>query len=121
MQQVVEKLNENANRLGDMGDILNDKISAMLVNVDTLSALYKDERETQQKMYYEAIDKLTKHFKHIIIALILTLALFIGGTIGTVAYILANFDIEFGYTQNVDIGGNGDHVINDGIHYDRTN
>lgn len=119
MEKAVEKLNKNAERLGEMGDELDIKMSAMLVQFDTLVALHKDERVEFEKMHHESMERLTKHFKHIIIALALTLILFIGGVIGTVAYVLNNFDIGVVY-QDTYVGGDGTSTINDGIHYDRT-
>lgn len=119
MEKAVETLSKNAERLGNLGDELDIKTSAMLVEFDTLLALQKDERVEYQRMHHEAMKDLTKHYMRIIIALILTLALFIGGLIGTAAYILANFDIGVVY-QDTSVGGDGEATINDGIHYDRT-
>lgn len=116
MQKAVDKMNENATRLGDLGDELNVKASEMLLQFDTLVQLQKEERVEYQRMHHEAMKDLTKHYMRIIIALILTLILFIGGVIGTVAYFMVNFDVQFGYVQDAYIGGDGTNNINDGLH-----
>lgn len=127
MDNSIDNLNEKAKELENMSNGTNLALSEMRIQFETLAEMQKEERIETQKMHNEAIEKLMErhakdiaHWKHIVIGLIVTLSLFIGGLIGTAAYILTNFDIGVVY-QDVYVGGDGESTINDGIHYDRTN
>lgn len=100
---------------------MTDKANAMAAETrlqfDTLVTIQKEERIEMQKLHNEDMDKLRKHYGRIIIGLIIALALFIGGLFGSVIYVLANYDIVTGNTQDVYVGGDGQSTINDGIHY----
>lgn len=118
----VKNVAKKAETVVNAVDSANLALTEMRLQFDTLSEIQKEERIEYQKMHNESIreimdrhDKDIKHWKHICMALILTLALFIGGIVGAVAYVLHNYD--FAYIEQ----GNGDYnTINDGIHYDKT-
>lgn len=127
MEKAIEQLQNSANELDKISAGTNIALTEMRVQFETLVEMQKEERIEIQKMHNETIEKIENrhakdiaHWKHIVIGLILVIALIFGGIVGTIAYILANFDVEFGYTQSVGIGGDGSHIINDGIHYNRT-
>lgn len=115
---------KKAEEVKNMSDNVNFALGKMMLQYDTLCEIQKDERIEYQKLHNDSIkeimdrhDKDVKHWKHICMALIITLALFIGSIAGGVIYFLSNYDLAFGYTQNAynDVGG--DNIINDGIHF----
>lgn len=113
-----------AKEVKEMSDSANLALTEMRIQFDTLSEIHKEERIEYQRMHNESIreimdrhDKDIKHWKHICMALILTLALFIGSIAGGVIYFLSNYDIAFGYTQDLYIGNDGTNTIHDGIHF----
>lgn len=123
MDNAVERLNESAKKLDEMTDVANLKLTETLLQFDTMVQVQKEERVETARMHNEAIEKIMErhakeiaHWKHIVIALVLTLALFIGGVIGTVGYLLANFDFAFETYQDVSSDNNGTSTIHDGIH-----
>lgn len=104
-------------------DASNVALSEMRLQFDTLAEMQKEERIELAKIHKDEMDsmrqsheKQVKHLKHIIIGLILTLCLIISGIVGSVIYVLANYDIETTY-QYVTVGGDGESNIHDGIHY----
>lgn len=122
----VKNVAEKAEKVKAMSDSANLALTEMRLQFDTIAEIQKEERIEYQKMHNESVkeimdrhEKDIKHWKHICIGLILTLALFIGGLIGTVAYILTNFSFEYvdSFAQDVYVGGDGTSTINDGIHY----
>lgn len=125
MENSIDNLNERAKELENVTSGTNLALSEMRIQFETLAEMQKEERIETQKMHNEAIEKLMErhakdiaHWKHIVIGLIVTLSLFIGGLIGAAAYVLTNFDIAFGtfYQENT-VGGDGESTINDGIHF----
>lgn len=120
----VKNVAKKAETVVNAVDSANLALTEMRLQFDTLSEIQKEERIEYQKMHNESIkeimdrhDKDIKHWKHICMALILTLTLFIGGIAGGVIYFLSNYDIAFGYTQNAYNEVGGDNIINDGIHF----
>lgn len=122
----VKNVAEEAEKVKAMSDSANLALTEMRLQFDTIAEIQKEERIEYQKMHNESVkeimdrhEKDIKHWKHICIGLILTLVLFIGGLIGTVAYILTNFSFEYvdSFAQDVYVGGDGTSTINDGIHY----
>lgn len=128
MDKAVERLNESAKKLDEMTDVANLKLTETLLQFDTMVQAQKEERVETTRMHNEAIEKIMErhakdiaHLKHIIIGLIITICLIIGSLVGAAIYLVSNFEFEFqdGYelNQNIDIGGNGDPQIHDGIHF----
>lgn len=104
-------------------DASNVALSEMRLQFDTLAEMQKEERIELAKIHKDEMDserasheKQIKHLKHIIIGLILTLCLIIGGIIGCCAYVLTSFD-TFTFFQDASIGGDGESNIHDGIHF----
>lgn len=104
-------------------DNANLALTEMRLQFDTMAEIQKEERLEYQKMHNEAMakkdeqhEKEIKHWKHICMALILTIALFIGGLVGTAVYLLTNFEFAYYTEQNVDSNDNSVSTINDGIH-----
>lgn len=79
---------------------------------ETMAELQKDERESIRKHYEAIIQRYTR----IIFGLILALVILIGGIIGSAIYIFTNFDLAFSTYQEMDIGGDGNQNVYDGIH-----
>lgn len=102
-----------AETIRSMTDRANAMAAETRLQFDTLVTMQKDERIEMQKLHNEDMDKLRKHYSRIIIGLILTLAIFIGGLFGAVIYFLANYEISTTTFQEVYDEG----TINDGIHY----
>ena len=99
-------------KIAEMTDKANSMMAETRLQFDTLIEMQKDERIEMQKMFHEQLDKTRKHYGRIIISLVLTLVILIGGIVGTIGYILANFDIiGTTYQETYDSS-----VINDGIH-----
>lgn len=107
-------------------DNANLALTEMRLQFDTMAEIQKEERLEYQKMHNEAMakkdeqhEKEIKHWKHICMALILAIALFIGSIFGAVAYFLSNYNIAYvdEFVQDVNVGGDGTSTINDGIHY----
>lgn len=125
MSNVVDNLNEKAEKLSDIVGSTDLALAEMRLQFETMMEMQKEERLVLQKMHNEETAKLQdshakeiKHWKHVVIGLILTLCLVIGGVVGTVAYFLTNFDFAVAdYAQSIDIGGDGNPIIYDGIHH----
>lgn len=128
MEKAIETLQESAKELDKMAAGTNMALTEMRVQFETLASMQQQERLEIQRMHHEEIskiiernDKQLSHFKHIVIGLIVTICLIIGSIVGAAIYVVSNFDFEFqdGYelNQNIDIGGNGDPQIQDGIHF----
>lgn len=118
--------NSNKNERGHYEESYDDTkiaLTEMRLQFETLLEMQKEERIELSKIKKEELDglresfeKQTKHLKHIIIGLILTLCLILGSIVGGAIYILANFDIVIPYYQDAHVGGDGESNINDGIH-----
>lgn len=125
MSNVVDNLNEKAEKLSDIVGSTDLALAEMRLQFETMMEMQKEERLASQKMHneekaqiQESHAKEIKHWKHVVVGLILTLCLVIGGVVGTVAYFLTNFDIAVSdYAQSIDIGGDGNPIIYDGIHH----
>lgn len=126
--KAIESLNEKAEELASVTSGTNLALSEMRIQFETLAEMQKEERIETQRMHNEAVDKLMErhakeiaHWKHICIGLVVTICLIIGSLVGAAIYLVSNFEFEFqdGYelNQNIDIGGNGDPQIHDGIHF----
>ncbi len=113
----IDDMSEKLEKVDSMvkeGDML---LAGANLYVTSLIESYKEERLETQRLH----EKEVRHWKHVVIALVLTLAIFIGSVVGGAIYVLTNFDIMTGeFAQAIDIGGDGNPIINDGIHYDRT-
>lgn len=125
-KSVLSNLEDTVKEVEHYTEGANLALTEMRLQFDTLSEIQKEERIEYQKMHNESIkeimdrhEKDIKHWKHICMALILTLALFIGGIVGAVAYFLSNYSIAYvdEFVQDVSVGGDGTSTINDGIHY----
>lgn len=123
-KSVLSNLEDTVKEVEHYTEGANLALTEMRLQFDTLSEIQKEERIEYQKMHNESIkeimdrhEKDIKHWKHICISILLLFALFIGSLIGGTIYFLSNYDIAFGYTQDLYIGNNGENTINDGIHY----
>lgn len=124
-EKVVTALEEKAEELSKIADGANTALAEMRIQFETLAEMQKEERLERDKMHNAAVEKIldkcereVKHWKHICIGLIVALCIFIGGLFGSVLYFFANYDImTFDMEQNIDIGGDGNPEIHDGIHY----
>lgn len=119
----IHDLNEKAKELEQISTGTNIALTEMRVQFETLAEMQKEERIEIQKMHLEEnertrnhYDNVIRHYKHIIIGLIVTLCLFIFGLICAVSYVVTNYDFQFGYTQDLTVEGDGDATIQDGIH-----
>lgn len=122
MEKAIETLQESAKELDKMAAGTNMALTEMRVQFETLASMQQQERLEIQRMHHEEISKIIErndkqlaHWKHICIALIVVIAIFIGSIIGAAVYVLNNF--EFGvFTQDNSVGGDGSPQILDGIH-----
>ncbi len=107
MDKIVDQLNERASKLDEMADKMSLQLTEERLRFESLILMQKEERIEDQKMHQEETERIRKHYGKIIIGLILTLCLFIGGVFGAVFYFLYNYDIAFGYDmqQSIDVGG----------------
>lgn len=125
MEKVAENLKDNAKKLEDnarelesQSDRTNLALAEMRLQFETMMEMQKQERADMAKLHAETEDKIRKHYGRIILGLILTICLILGGIIGGAIYLFSNFDIDFGtYIQEPTVGGNGNSTIYDGIHY----
>lgn len=122
-EKVVTALEEEAEKLSKIADGANTALAEMRIQFETLAEMQKEERLERDKMHNVAVEKIldkcereVKHWKHICIGLIITLCLIIGSIVGGIVYILSNYDISFGYVQELYVGGDGNPAVNDGIH-----
>lgn len=104
-----------AETIRSMTDRANAMAAETRLQFDTLVTMQKDERIEIQKMFHDELDKMRTHYGHIIIGLVVTLMILLGGIVGGVAYILTNYEFET-YSQEQYIGGDGNNDIHDGIH-----
>lgn len=123
MAQTENSSKNERNHYDESYDDTKIALTEMRLQFETLLEMQKEERIELSKIKKEELDglresfeKQTKHLKHIIIGLILTLCLILGSIIGGVVYVLSNYEIETTY-QNVTVGGDGESNIHDGIHY----
>lgn len=96
------------------------------IALDTMLQLQSDERKEKDKAFLEMLDsmearhaedreKVRKHYQRIILTLALSLLLIIGGLVGGMVYLFANFDFGVATYQDVSVGNDGDSTIEDGI------
>lgn len=112
----VEQIVMAANELEKAVERADAAQASAMMYTDTMAELYKEERtEILERCTKEKAD-MRKHYQKIILVLAITMALIIGGLIGGAAFVLSNFDIEFGNAQNISTNGGGDSTIEDGIH-----
>lgn len=95
--------------------ILNE-LSKETENASMRATQFHLQFETMAELQKDELDNMRKHYTKIILSLILTIVLIISGIIGGAIYLLANYDLEFGYYQSADVGGDGTATIYDGIH-----
>lgn len=79
---------------------------------ETMAELQKDERDQMRKHYEGIVQKYTR----IIFGLIAALIIILGGIIGGAIYLLSNYDLSFSTYQELDMGGDGNQNVYDGIH-----
>lgn len=132
MSNVAENLKEKAETLENLANGTNIAIQEMRIQFETLAEMQKEERLATQEMHNkekeqmrEHHDKEVRHWKHICIGLIATIILIIGSLVGGTIYVINEFDFTIlddpSFSQYLDIGGNGNPTINDGIHYNYAN
>lgn len=106
LKNQAETVNNQAKEVKKMADGASIAMAEMRLQMETLVEVHKEEKADMRK-----------HYGRIIMALILVICLIIGSVIGAVVYVLSNYDIDFGYVQDLYIGNDGTNTINDGIHY----
>lgn len=123
IDKVANELEKKAESLDKITSEANLALTEMRIQFETLAEMQKEERLLLQKMYNDSVEKLSdrhekqiKHWKNIVIGLIVTICLIIGSIIGGAIYLFANYDILVGYAQESYVGGDGTSTINDGIH-----
>lgn len=90
--------------------------ASSLMYTDTMAQMYKDERSEILANAAKERESIRKHYQKLLLAMALLMSLIIGGLILGTAYIISNFDIAFGNSQDVSVGGNGDSTIESGIY-----
>lgn len=123
MEKLVNDFSEKVKQVDEMVKESDMAMAEMRLQFATLARMQKDERIEIQKIHKEerlemqkAHEKEIAHWKHIVIGLILTICLIIGGIIGGAIYIFSNYDLAY-IEQNPSIGNDGDINLYDGIHY----
>lgn len=115
----MDELKKSAEKLESIAENANVLVTEMRVQWGMMLETQQEERMELNRLHAEERGRDRKFFGRIIIGLILTIVLFLGGIIGTAVYVLANFDIGVSY-QQLDLGGDGEQNIHDGIHIDRS-
>lgn len=123
MEKAIETLENSARELDKMAASTNVALSEMRVQFETLAEMQKQERLEMQKMYSEIIEKMEdkhakdiKNWKHVVVALVLTICLIIGSLVGAAIYIATNYEIVTGTYQDVSSDNSSTVTIHDGIH-----
>lgn len=122
MENPVGNLNEQVEKLKDVTVNTDLALTEMRLQFETMMEMQKEERIESQKMHNEEKANIRKHYGRIIIGLIITICLIIGGIVGGLIWFFSNYELKLGteFSQYLDVGGNGSPTIYDGIHYDRT-
>lgn len=94
---------------------MDSLIAQSMIQFDTMAEVQKEERLELNRMHNEEMDKMRKHYGRIILALILTLALLLGGIIAGAIYLCSTYEF-ITYNQDSYVGGDGESYIYDGIH-----
>lgn len=113
-----------SDKLNEVTEQVNTVTSAAVLQLETMTELWKDERMETNKLHTEEIEKMQerfhnetesirKHYFKIILGLVIALIILLSGVFGTIAYVLSNYEISTCAIQEVD----GQSVIYDGIHY----
>lgn len=125
MEKAAENLKNNAKKLEDNAKDLESKsdrtdlaLTEMRLQFETMMEMQRQERADMAKINEEEKDKMRKNYGRIILGLILTICIILGSIICGAIYIFSNFDFAFAdFTQSVDVGGDGNPIIYDGIHH----
>lgn len=115
-EKIVHSTKETIKKVETYAGEANMALTEMRIQFETLAEMQKEERIQTQKMHNEEKDSMRKHYFKVIIGLIATLIILIGGIIGGIMYFLSNYDLRIEYGQDLYVGGNGDQNIHDGIH-----
>lgn len=125
----IDAISDEAEKLEEIASGVNVALTEMRLQFETMMEMQKEERTERERMYNEERierermhneekSEMRKHYGRIIIGLILTICLILGSIIGGAIYIFSNFDFAVAdFTQSVDIGGDGNPIIYDGIHH----
>ncbi len=120
---------ETIERLQEAYRMMNEDIEKNIEHVDvqvpfvayeTQLERFQEEKRELLDRHEQEKDNIRKHYGKIIVALASALAAMIIGTFGTVIYFLYNYDIMFGFEQEITTGDDSAATINDGIHYNTT-
>lgn len=113
-----EKMEETAKRLDNAAKTADAVVAETRLHFDTLVQLQMDERQQSEERHAKEKQEIRSHYAKIIIGLILTLFLLVGGIFGTVLYLFTNYEFA-AYTsaQDLHIGGDGNQDVYDGIHF----
>lgn len=113
----MEDLKKSAEKLESIAENANVIVTEMRVQWGMMLDTQQKERMELNRLHAEERERDRKFFGRIIIGLILTIVLLLGGIIGTAAYLLTNYDFAIATYQDLDISGDGSQEIHDGIHY----
>lgn len=113
---MMESLENSVNKAKETADKANVLMSELRLQFDTLTEIQKEERIETAKIHIAEKEAMRKHYGRIIWGLIITLAIIVGGVIGGMIYLFANYDLQVYTVQDVYASGNGTSIINDGIH-----
>lgn len=101
----------------DMANNRSDiALTEMRLQFETMAEMQKEERLEMQRNH----EKEIKHWKNICVSLVISLCLIISVIVGSVIYVLSNYEIAVGTYQDLYVGNNGNPIIEDGIHINDT-
>ena len=111
-----EKMEETAKKLDNAAKTADAVVAETRLHFDTLVQLQMEERQQSEERHAREKEQMRKHYGKIIIGLIITLFLLIGGIFGTVFYLFSDYEFATAY-QEQSIGGDGNPIIYDGVYY----
>lgn len=107
----MERVKMAAEKLEEAANEMNVAEQRFMCQFDTIEQLYFEEK----KLLIEQMEKMRQHYFKIILTLTLSLLLLIGGLVGGMIYLFANYDFGVVTYQDVSVGNDGDSTIEDGI------
>ncbi len=115
----MDELKAIADRLEKSVDKTNAMSAKARMELDALAEVQSEERLKMQEMNNAQISDMRKHYGRIIMGLIITLAIILGGIVGGTIYLIANYDFAVATYQNISSDNNSNATIYDGIEYTR--
>lgn len=111
-----------AEKLAEAVEEMNVAEQRFMCQFDTIEQLYFEKEKLYLERMSEAEERHTKekdamrnHYGKIILTLAITLLLLVGGLVGGMIYLFANYDFGVVTYQDVSVGNDGDSTIEDGI------